>query len=302
MGIYLASPNKEKCTVEESFQNMKYGASGMQGWRVNMEDSHIAKFNIAPDTHIFGVFDGHGGKEVARFAERHFIDELLANKAFKEGKYSAALNETFLRMDDLLQTTEGKKELMTIKAGDDESKSDYQTESMAGCTACVALIVKGQIICANAGDSRCVLFTKGQAIALSEDHKPDLETERSRIQRAGGYVVDGRINGNLNLSRALGDLEYKKNSDMKVSEQLIIAVPEVKSRNQSSDDEFLIIGCDGIWECLTNQQISEFVKEKLKEKGSNGPAVECLLDKILAPDTSTGLGCDNMTCIVVTFK
>jgi len=89
---------------------------------------------------------------------------------------------------------------------------------------------------------------------------------------------------------------------MKVSEQLIIAVPEVKSRNQSSDDEFLIIGCDGIWECLTNQQISEFVKEKLKEKGSNGPAVECLLDKILAPDTSTGLGCDNMTCIVVTFK
>jgi len=281
---------------------MKYGASGMQGWRVNMEDSHISKFNIAPDTHFFGVFDGHGGKEVAKFVERHFVDELLANKAFKDEKYPTALGEIFLRMDELLQTNEGKKELMAIKAGDDDSKADYQTESFAGCTACAALIVKNQIFCANAGDSRCVLMSKGTAIALSEDHKPDLETERSRIQKAGGYVVDGRINGNLNLSRAIGDLEYKKNTDMKVSEQLIIAVPEIKTRTLTSDDELLVIGCDGIWECLTNQQICEFIQEKIKEKKAVGPAVECLLDKILAPDTSTGLGCDNMTCVVVTLK
>jgi len=269
-----------------------------------MEDAICYNAQIPGGVSVFGVFDGHGGKEVAKYTERHFVDELLANKAFKEGKYANALSETFLRIDELLQTTEGKKELASIKAGDDESKTgDYHTESMAGCTACVALIVKNQITCANAGDSRCVIFSKGQATALSEDHKPDLETERSRIQRAGGYVVDGRINGNLNLSRALGDLEYKKNSEMKVSEQLIIAVPEIKTRTLTSDDEFLILGCDGIWEILTNQQICEFVKEKLKEKeGKVGPAVEMLLDKILAPDTSTGLGCDNMTCVVLTLK
>lgn len=302
MGIYLASPNKEKNTIEESYQNMRYAASGMQGWRVNMEDAHIAKFNIAPDTHIFGVFDGHGGKEVAKYVERHLIDELVSNKAFKEKNYAQALTETFLRMDELLQTNEGKKELMAIKAGDDDSKMEYQTESFAGCTACVALITKTQIICANAGDSRCVLLSKGQAIALSEDHKPEVESERSRIQKAGGYVVDGRINGNLNLSRAIGDLEYKKNTDIKVHEQLIIAVPEIKQRNLTSDDEMLILGCDGIWECLTNQQICDFVQEKIKEKKAVGPAVESLLDKILANDTSTGLGCDNMTCVCVTLK
>jgi serine/threonine protein phosphatase PrpC len=302
MGIYLATPNKEKNTVQDTYQNMRYAASGMQGWRVNMEDAHIAKFNIAPDTHIFGVFDGHGGKEVARYAEKHFIDELLANKSFKDKNYPQALTETFLRIDDLIQTNEGRKELMQLKQGDGDSKSDFSNDSYAGCTACVALMAKGTIYCANAGDSRCVLFTKGTAIALSEDHKPEVESERARIQKAGGYVVDGRINGNLNLSRALGDLEYKKNTDLKVGEQLIIAVPEIKQRALSTDDEFLLIGCDGIWECLTNQQICEFVAEKYKEKKNLGPAIECLLDRILAPDTSTGLGCDNMSCICVLLK
>jgi len=76
-------------------------------------------------------------------------------------------------MDELLQTNQGKKELAAIKAGDDDSKGDYQTESFAGCTACVALIVKDTLYCANAGDSRCVMYTKGQANALSEDHKPE---------------------------------------------------------------------------------------------------------------------------------
>jgi len=267
-----------------------------------MEDAHISKFNIDKDIHIFGVFDGHGGKEVARFAEKHFVEELLSNKSFKEKNYPNALTETFLRIDDLIQTTEGKKELMALKAGDGDSKADFTNDSYAGCTACVALLTKTTIYCANAGDSRCVLFSKSTAVALSEDHKPEVESERARIQKAGGYVVDGRINGNLNLSRALGDLEYKKNTDLKVGEQLIIAVPEIRQRPVSSDDEFLIIGFDGIWECLTNQQICEFVAEKHKEKKNLGLAVECLLDRILAPDTSTGLGCDNMSCICVILK
>jgi len=81
---------------------------------------------------------------------------------------------------------------------------------------------------------------------MSEDHKPDLPREKERIQKAGGYITEGRINGNLNLSRALGDLEYKRNSDLGPGEQLISAVPEIKKRTLTSDDEFLVLGCDGI--------------------------------------------------------
>lgn len=63
-----------------------------------------------------------------------------------------------------------------------------------------------QLIVANAGDSRCVLSRAGKAIELSFDHKPEDECEKTRIERAGGKVTsDGRVNGGLNLSRAIGE-------------------------------------------------------------------------------------------------
>jgi len=108
----------------------------------------------------------------------------------------------------------------------------------------------------------------------------------------------------LNLSRALGDLEYKKDEKIGVHEQLITACPEIIKRTITPDDEFLVIGCDGIWEIKTNQEIIDFVNVRLP-KGSEGrvsSAVEELLDAIVAPDTINGLGCDNMTCVVVTLK
>ena len=91
--------------------------------------------------------------------------------------------------------------------------------SLAGCTANVVLLTKDKYYVANAGDARAILYTKDeQVIALSTDHKPDLEHEKNRINKAGGYVSDGRVNDNLNLSRAIGDLEYKKEKDMKPEE------------------------------------------------------------------------------------
>lgn len=77
----------------------------------------------------------------------------------------------------------------------------------SGCTACVALLRKDQLVIANAGDSRCVISRAGKALDLSVDHKPEDTLERTRIEKAGGKVTgDGRVNGGLNLSRALGKL------------------------------------------------------------------------------------------------
>ena len=57
---------------------------------------------------------------------------------------------------------------------------------------------------------------KGEAKELSRDHKPDDKPEKERIVKAGGLVDDGRINGNLNLSRAIGDFEYKSAKNLPV--------------------------------------------------------------------------------------
>ena len=75
----------------------------------------------------------------------------------------------------------------------------------SGCTAVVALLRGNELYVANAGDSRCVLCRNGKAIDMSVDHKPEDEIERNRINKAGGRItMDGRVNGGLNLSRAIG--------------------------------------------------------------------------------------------------
>lgn len=55
----------------------------MQGWRKSNEDAHISQLEIAPGISLFAVFDGHGGVEVAKFCERHFVKELLEDEQFK---------------------------------------------------------------------------------------------------------------------------------------------------------------------------------------------------------------------------
>ena len=59
-----------------------------------------------------------------------------------------------------------------------------------GCTAVVALLTPTEIYVANAGDSRCVISQKHNAIEMSEDHKPDNPGEKARIEKAGGFVED----------------------------------------------------------------------------------------------------------------
>lgn len=123
-------------------------------------------------------------------------------------------------MDEMMRTPEGIKEVLSLKEGDDECKNmmKYLLETFAGCTANVAVLYKNTLYVANAGDSRTILCRNGEPLMLSIDHKPDLINEKNRIEKAGGFVSDGRVNGNLNLSRALGDLEYKADKKLKEHE------------------------------------------------------------------------------------
>ncbi|XP_020316090.1 protein phosphatase 1G [Oncorhynchus kisutch] len=179
----------------------------------------------------------------------------------------------------------------------------------SGTTAVVALIRGKQLIVANAGDSRCVVSEKGKAIDMSYDHKPEDELELARIKNAGGKVtMDGRVNGGLNLSRAIGDHFYKRNKALGPEEQMISSMPDVKELTLNPEHDFMIIACDGIWNVMSSQEVVDFVSQRIKPNADDAArplssVVEELLDHCLAPDTSgDGTGCDNMTCIIITFS
>ena len=121
-------------------------------------------------------------------------------------------------MDDMLKSPDGRQKLKTYKGQETQQNSFMPKNSDdialgTGCTACSALITPTEIYVANAGDSRAVLAKKSGdklvAVELSTDHKPDLPEEKSRIEKAGGFVEENRVKGILNLSRSIGDLEYK---------------------------------------------------------------------------------------------
>lgn len=115
-----------------------------------------------------------------------------------------------------------------------------------------------------------MLSNDGKAIELSIDHKPELPTERARIEKAGGFVEDNRVKGILNLSRSLGDLEYKQDKSLSVDNQMITCVPEIKIEKRTKAHDYLVVACDGIWDCLTSQECITMVKEFANTASAKG--------------------------------
>ncbi|KAG5324941.1 Y0417 phosphatase, partial [Pseudoatta argentina] len=188
---------------------------------------------------------------------------------------------------------------------DDLMVNTEKPGSDSGCTAVVAILKENELYVANAGDSRCVLCRDGQAIELSLDHKPEDAPEMERIVKAGGEVTnDGRVNGGLNLSRALGDHAYKQNMVLPPQEQMISALPDIRHITIDPEkDEFMVLACDGIWNFMTSQNVVQFVRTRLSQNYENISKIcEELFDHCLAPDTlGDGTGCDNMTAVIIKF-
>lgn len=253
-----------------------------------MEDAHAAILDLdGPEESsnaFFAVYDGHGGSSVARYAGQNVHKRLITEETYKEGNWATALKKAFLGTDE------------------DLLANPAHTKDPSGCTAVAALLTAdNKIHLANAGDSRSVLSSKGVVKALSFDHKPTNDTERRRISGAGGYVECGRVNGNLALSRALGDFEFKKNYNLSPEAQIITSDPEVTCHEILEEDEFMVIACDGIWDCLSSQQVVDIVRYQVSEGKELTEVGEIICDHCLAPDTNSGagIGCDNMTVLIV---
>ncbi|KAK3722637.1 Protein phosphatase 2C 2 [Vermiconidia calcicola] len=296
MGQTLSEPVVDKKSDEGQDDRVAFGVSAMQGWRISMEDAHAAVLDLqalegdeelkpaAIDVRIsfFGVYDGHGGDKVALYTGEHLHKIVAKQESFKNKDFEQALKDGFLAIDRAIL-----------------SDPKYE-EEVSGCTASVGIITHEKVYVGNSGDSRSVLGIKGRAKPLSFDHKPQNEGEKARICAAGGFVDFGRVNGNLALSRAIGDFEFKKSADLPPEQQIVTAFPDVTVHELTDDDEFLVIACDGIWDCQSSQAVVEFTRRGIAAKQELHSICENMMDNCLASNSETGgVGCDNMTMVVI---
>lgn len=247
-----------------SLTGLEIGATGMQGWRLEMEDQHIITDMPSLTNHTFlAVFDGHGGMGAALYAQKHLIETIEATQQWKTYVLTGAKNipllgealtQAFLNIDDALRI----------------HQNSTNGKDCSGCTAVTAMITPTTIVCANAGDSRCVLGTKRTAKFLSSDHKPYDLIEKTRIENAGGCVQYDRVDGDLAVSRAFGDFQWKARNDLKPQEQRVSCYPDIMVHTRvESEDEILILACDGLWDVFSNEDCMNLVFELFQAGESN---------------------------------
>ncbi|KAF8113538.1 hypothetical protein N665_0049s0053 [Sinapis alba] len=235
--ITVATPREESREVEREGDG--YSVYCKRGRREAMEDRFSAITNLEGDRKhaIFGVYDGHGGVNASEFASKNLAKNVL------EEVVGCKRNES-----DVADAV--KRGYLTTDA------AFLKGKNVKGGSCCVtAMFRDGNLVVANAGDCRAVMSVGGVAEALSSDHRPSRDDERTRIETTGGYVDTfrgvWRIQGSLAVSRGIGDAHLKK---------WVIAEPETKTLRIDEEHEFLILASDGLWDKVSNQEAVDIAR------------------------------------------
>ncbi|KAH7511504.1 hypothetical protein ACOSP7_015121 [Xanthoceras sorbifolium] len=280
--------------------------------RMLMDDRVLNGTNQIPipshvDAHFFGVYDGHGGCQVANYCSKRMhsalIEEIESGKerlrdgnlgSNKEEQWKKAFTSCFLKVDGEIAGSGGGEEVVAPET--------------VGSTAVVAIVLPTHIVVANCGDSRAVLCRGKLPMPLSVDHKPDREDEYARIEAAGGKVIrwnGSRVFGVLAMSRSIGDRYLKP---------WIIPDPDVMFVPRMKEDECLILASDGLWDVMTNEEACDVARKRIllwhKKHGDNSsldrdggvdPAAQAAADYLSKLAMHKGSK-DNITVIVVDLK
>lgn len=241
-----------------------------QGARPYMEDTHTIIKDIVPDVDYYGLFDGHGGKQVSLFMAQNFhlhIKQLLA------------MNET---PDNAL--------LFAFKRVAEEIPIHMSVYT--GSTALVMLITPTTIYVANCGDCRAIINENETAVPVTEDHKPHLEIER--ITKSGGKITYHpndvpRVNGQLAVSRSVGDFHLFPH---------VTWVPDIYTIVKQPFNHFIIAASDGVWDVMENQEAMDLLLAKVKNVNTPQPSIAQACDDMLQLSRMRQSG-DNITIIVV---
>ncbi|XP_041120213.1 integrin-linked kinase-associated serine/threonine phosphatase 2C isoform X2 [Polyodon spathula] len=243
---------------------LKGFVAARKGEREDMQDAHVLLNDFSAEVSplpasvsrlsYFAVFDGHGGARASRFAAQNL--HLNLARKFPKGDVS--------NMEKMVK----KSLLDSFKQTDDDFLKHASSQKPAwkdGSTATCVLVVDDVLFIANLGDSRAVLCRasgedskKMSTLALSKEHNPTQYEERIRIQRAGGTVRDGRVLGVLEVSRSLGDGQYKRCG--------VISTPHLRRCQLTPNDRFLLLACDGLFKVFSPEEAVSFVVPILEEE------------------------------------
>ncbi|CAN1127724.1 Probable protein phosphatase 2C 27 [Linum perenne] len=276
------SPPDEKADFLPVFRS---GSCAEEGPKQFMEDEHVciddlnqhlgsSAANLSSSGAFYGVFDGHGGTDAALFVRKNILRLIVEDSQFPNC-VEKAIKSAFLKADYAFA-------------------DDASLDISSGTTALTALMFQRTLIIANAGDCRAVLGRRGRAIEMSKDHKPNCTSERIRIEKLGGVIYDGYLNGQLSVSRALGDWHMK---GTKGSICPLSAEPELQGTNLTEEDEFLIMGCDGLWDVMSSQCAVTIVRKELMIHNDPERCSRELVTEALKRNT-----CDNLTVVIVCFS
>lgn len=136
-------------------------------------------------------------------------------------------------------------------------------------------------------------------VALTDDHKPDREDEKSRVEAAGGHILywnGRRVMGVLAMSRAIGD---------QCLQPYVIPDPEITIIQRREDDELIVMGSDGIWDVLSNEETCHLAKRALNrahEKGASARSAAKVAATVLIRAALAKGSRDNITVIVVDLR
>ncbi|OLQ09668.1 putative protein phosphatase 2C 5 [Symbiodinium microadriaticum] len=320
-----AAPTKQKarllCNLRKVIQSMSFSemmrmAAGRCRFYV------LARCKCAR----FGIFDGHGGSVVSGRAAQELPNgiqaaalECMPDAEDPTSLPVMAMSEALFELDKALRSDgQGEQGFLQLTGGKAVESSVRNAFGLMGSTAVMAMIEcdgapqlgpPTRIVVANLGDSRAIVCRGGEAIPLSEDHKPEAPTERERIEKAGGcvrrvgpcYRIDG---WGLNLSRALGDFHYKAREDLLPSEQKVSVKPDCHYLEVSENDEFLFLGCDGVFELYSSEEAVESIRSRLQEGKPLWQVVEEFVDDCCSENlaSTAGRGGDNVSAMVVLLK
>lgn len=257
----------------------------LKGLRDQNEDTHKIIINgkgidkTKCKINFFSIYDGHGGKHVSNMLE-HSLSDYFTQKNTKYPLVKSYVNKVFDHIQDSL-------------------KNNYKEALYCGSTCLVVIQYRKQnqyyLNVLNVGDSRAVLCKESQIIPLSIDHKPNSPKERLRIEKLGGKIVndgyDYRIK-DLSVSRAVGDI---------IAQPYVTHRPDLFHYKLDNNDKFIVMGCDGLWDVLTNQEAVNFIISNCYDKDKKKINITFNIAQKLAEYALLRGSTDNVSVIIIIF-